>query len=674
MESQQNGHAYESDAPKILCRVSSGDSSSSASNATEMNDCHDSRPHSPVLPIAQYRPLISRINRRIEKGKRWFSCEFFPPRTASGAVNLLSKFDRFAKGRPLFCDVTWHPAGNPMSDAPTSSIMVASAMLNYSGIDTMLHVTCVGLPEERMTAALERAKGLGLKNILALRGDLPEAPEDGAGGSGDVNNGDLLGDFKYAVDLVRFIRKRYGSFFNICVAGYPTGHPEASSYADDLLRLKEKVDAGADFIITQLFFEADTFLKFQSDCRQLGIRCPIIPGVLPIQAYQSLRHIVKLSKLAVPDEIIRTIEPIKENDEAIRNYGIFQCTQLCRKLLESGEVHGIHFYTLNREVATIEILRNIGLWHEDLPRPLPWKHSANHERCGELVRPVFWSNRPTSYVHRTLHWEEFPNGRWGRPDAPAFGELKDYYLFYLTVRATKKDRLNMWGEQLASERDVWRVFVNFVSGEPNANGFRVTRLPWSDEELQQESRAIRDQLVALNSRGVLTINSQPNVNGLPSGDSTYGWGGPGGYVYQKAYLEFFLPGQFLAALEQVLDRFSPRVNYQIVNREGTVNRLNFSQQEPIALTWGVFPASEIIQPTVCDNGAFMAWKDEAFGLWTQEWANLYPEGSDSRRIIQGIAEDYLLVTLVDNEFPAENCLWSVVEQVLTTQSQQGALV
>ena len=129
------------------------------------------------------------------------------------------------------------------------------------------------------------------------------------------------------------------------------------------------------------------------------------------KAYQSLQNIAKLSKLKVPQKIINTIVPIKDNDEAVRQYGIDHGTEMCRQLLNSGLVGGLHFYTLNREFATNQILRNLGLWTEHPMRLLPWKTSANHTRCMEDVRPIFWSSRPQSYIYRTADWEEFPNGR-----------------------------------------------------------------------------------------------------------------------------------------------------------------------------------------------------------------------------------------------------------------------
>ncbi len=215
--------------------------------------------------------------------------------------------------------------------------------------------------------------------------------------------------------MVKFIRENYGNYFVICVAAYPQGHPDSLSYEEDIMHLKEKVIAGADFIITQLFFKAETFIKFVRDCREIGINCPIIPGILPIQSYESLRHICKLSKLEVPIEIVHTLEKMKDNDEDIRNYGIESTVKLCKDLIQSGIVNGLHFYTLNREIAVTEILRRLELWSTSpTHRTLPWQQSPTmnnvNVRKSEDVRPIFWSTRPKSYVCRTSEWDQFPNG------------------------------------------------------------------------------------------------------------------------------------------------------------------------------------------------------------------------------------------------------------------------
>lgn len=601
--------------------------------------------------LSGYHNLKKKIQNRIDSNDKFFSLEFFPPRTKGGAVNLLARFDRMREGDPLFCDVTWHPAGNPGGDTETSSLTIAGAALNYCGLETMLHMTCCSMTKTEITRHLKRARDIGLRNILALRGDAPNGaddwipPEDG---------------FNYATDLVKHIRKEFSDYFVICVAGYPTGHPEATSYEDDLKYLKEKVDAGADFIITQLFFKAETFIKFVKDCRALGINCPIIPGLMPIQSYDSLRHIVKLSKLDVPEEIMNVVAPLKDNDEAIRNYGIHQMVTLIRELFAENLAPGIHFYTLNREVSTTAILKQLGLWAASPKRPLPWRMAANHKRSGEDVRPIFWASRPKAYVYRTQHWDEFPNGRWGSSESPAFGELKDYYLFYLKSKSSKEQLLAMWGETLDSEQDVWDVFHAYISGTCNKTGQKVTKVPWNDDELNEETSILRDKLADFNKRGILSINSQPNVNGASSEDPVVGWGMPGGYVYQKAYVEFFTCRENVDALLNVLPLF-PRINYHILNRDGSADFSNCHKHRPIAVTWGAFPGTEIIQPTIVDPQSFKAWKDEAFALWEEQWGKLYAEGSQSRDIISLITNSYYLINLVDNDFPKESCLWDLLE-------------
>ncbi|CAF1098843.1 unnamed protein product [Adineta ricciae] len=610
------------------------------------------------LQSTRYVSLTEKIEKRIENNDRWYSLEFFPPRTPSGAANLIGCFDRMAVGQPLFCDITWHPAGDPASDKETSSMMIANTMLNYCGIDTMLHITCYGAKKEAMLSYLNKAKDFGIRNLLALRGDPPVGEE------WDPNKS----DFRYGLDLVKFIRQHFEDYFVICVAGYPQGHPDSTSYEEDLGYLKEKVDCGADFVITQLFFQAETFIKFESDCRAIGITCPIIPGIFPIQGYASLRNIVRLAKLDVPKEILACIEPIKDNDEAIRHFGVQTCLDLCRDLLESGKVHGLHFYTLNREFATIEILKKLGLWLEEQPmRALPWKKtSSNFSRSKENVRPIFWSIRPKSYVHRTSNWNEFPNGRWGLSSAPSFGMLTDYHLFYMKLDASRDELLDEWGRELTSEEDVWRMFACYISGEKNQIGKVIRHFPWTDEELSSETSLIQTNLVEINRRGILTINSQPAVNGKPSSDPIVGWGTLDGYVYQKAYLEFFTSADNIPALRHVLKSF-PNVNYHFVNKSGKVNETNIDDEQPIAVTWGVFTGREIIQPTVVDSVSFMIWKDEAFSLWTERWGKLYEPESRSHAIIENIADTYFLVNLVDNAYPEGSSLWTILEAMFEYQ-------
>lgn len=619
-----------------------------------------SKPNTPSVPSSPLT-LIEKIHQKIAANEKFFSLEFFPPRTPNGAVNLIAKFDRIAMGCPLFCDVTWHPAGDPGGDKETSSITIASAALNYCGLETMLHITCANTVKATVTKHLMKAKSLGIRNVLALRGDPPHGDEWQA----------LDDGLAYGTDMVNHIRQEFGETFTICVAGYPNGHPDCSSYEEDIQHLKEKVDAGTDFIITQLFFENKTFFKFLKDCRAAGITVPIIPGIMPIQGYASLRHLVKLSRLEVPQWIVDAIEPIKDDDEAIRKYGVQLGIEMARELLACEDVPGLHFYTLNREVATKEILTALDLWCQDpaASRPLPWKPSANKKRLCEDVRPIFWASRPKSYMYRTSDWDEFPNGRWGNSSSPSFGDLTDHHLFYLRSRTKKEDLLKMWGQELTCMEDVFEVFKCYISGENNKAGVKVKSLPWNEDTIAAETSLIQENLVFLNSKGILTINSQPHVNGAPSTDSTHGWGGSGGYIYQKAYLEFFTCREVVDILLEVLKEY-PQVNYHVVNREGSVNVTNADKFSPIAVTWGVFPGKEIAQPTVVDPISFESWKDEAFDLWQQQWGRLYPDGSASKLVIESIYKNYYLVNLVDNDFIKGNCLWEALENTVRWRELQ----
>ncbi|XP_054163778.1 methylenetetrahydrofolate reductase (NADPH)-like [Oppia nitens] len=597
------------------------------------------------------------MRRRMTSGETpFFSFEFFPPKTREAAINLVARLERMRQSGPLFCDITWHTAGNPESDTETSSITIAGVALNYCSVDTMLHITCVGMTEKDLKCHLERIKNLGIRNILALRGDRFNY-------DGDTEDQ----PFKYAIDLVRFIRREYGNYFTIAVAGYPSAHPESESMEMDLQRLKDKVDAGADFIITQLFFKSEVFVKYVKNCRKIGITVPILAGIMPIQSYESLGKIVKLSQLDIPEALLKDLEIIRNNDEAIRNYGIQWTVDLCRQILAANVTNGLHFYTLNQEVASSAILKQLGLWTQ-VSRPLPWCPAANHKRSGEDVRPIYWSGRQKSYVCRTQSWNDFPNGRWGSIDSPAFQTLENYYLF-LEARRPRKQLLQMWGQELNKEQDVWDVFYHYITETPNKMGHKVSVLPWNMNDLSCETGLLVKQLSKFNKKGILTTCSQPNVNCVESTHPIHGWGAKDGYVYQKAYIEFFTPETNVLALIEALKNY-PHVNYQITNSCGSHSVTNIENNKAIAVTWGVFPGREIIQPTVVDPISFKVWKDEAFGLWKQKWAQIYPPDSPSRQLLDHIHDNYYLVNLVDNHFPKECCLWSLLDDMFAIREKK----
>ena len=163
-------------------------------------------------------------------------------------------------------------------------------------------------------------------------------------------------------------------------------------------------------------------------------------------------------------------------------------------------------------------------------------------------------------------WDEYQNGRWGNSSSPAFNDLQEYYMFYLKGIPKKDEMLQMYYSELQSIEDVKKVFVNFLTQDSNENGVKVTRLPWSEQDYDTsaETTLIKDQLIWCNANGIFTINSQPSVNGAPSSDPLVGWGKPGGYCYQKAYLEFFISNERAAKLRLVLKEY-PQVNYHIMN-------------------------------------------------------------------------------------------------------------
>lgn len=338
--------------------------------------------------------------------------------------------------------------------------------------------------------------------------------------------------------------------------------PRGPAPQEYLGTLKAKVDAGADFVVSQLCFDASRMREFLGDCRRVGITCPVIPGIMPIQVrsacparlprrvpvtpaapcwvdqtYASFERVASYCGTAVPEHVWEALRPIRSDDAAVKAYGVELAASLARNVLEAG-APGLHFYTLNLERSVTRILGAVGLVREP-SRSLPWRPSAHAKRQSEDVRPIFWANRPESYLSRTASWDEFPNGRWGDARSPAYGEPEHHLLGDAMGRP--EERRAIWGEALAGEQDVCEVFARYVTGQ-------IPRLPWCATQLASETTVIQDTLARMNRHGFLTINSQPRVAGARSDDATFGWGGPGGLVYQKAYVEFFCSPETLRTL------------------------------------------------------------------------------------------------------------------------------
>ncbi|OOQ85972.1 Methylenetetrahydrofolate reductase 1 [Penicillium brasilianum] len=566
-------------------------------------------------------------------GEPSISFEFFPPKTAQGVQNLYDRMDRMHGLGPSFIDITWG-AGGHLSDLTCEMVGVAQSVY---GLETCMHLTCTDMPLEKVDQALQAAYKAGCTNILALRGDPPRDKETWEA----TENG-----FRYAKDLVKYIREKYGNHFDIGVGGYPEGaddNPDVDLLID---HLKEKVDAGSSFVITQMFYDVDNFIEWVKKCRAKGINVPIIPGIMPIQQYASFIRRSNWTKTRVPPEWMEALEPVKNDDSAVREIGKRLIADMCRKVMASGINH-LHFYTMNLAQATKLVLEELGLAPSDeapIQRALPWRPSLALGRRGEDVRPVFWRNRNSSYVARTQTWDEYPNGRWTDSRSPAFGEVDAYGV---RLKGTNEQNIKLWGEP-KSIKDLSEIFVRFLEG-------KLDRLPWSDSPISAEANDIKDLLVDLNRRGFLTINSQPAVNGVKSSHPIYGWGPKNGFVYQKAYLELLVPPSLIDELVARIDKNND-LTYHAIRKNGEL-RTN-THDSPNALTWGIFAGREIIQPTIVETVSFLAWKDEAYRLG-EDWSKCHDSSSPSRKLIQQVMDDWYLVNIVDNDFHRNNAVFEL---------------
>ncbi|KIN08376.1 hypothetical protein OIDMADRAFT_110362 [Oidiodendron maius Zn] len=558
-------------------------------------------------------------------GRPTFSFEFFPPKTAQGVQNLYDRMDRMHGLGPNFIDITWGAGGRL---AQLTCEMVNVAQSQY-GLETCMHLTCTDMGKDKVDEALGNAYKAGCTNILALRGDPPRekekwvATEDG---------------FQYAKDLVKHIRDTYGNHFDIGVAGYPEGCDDQDDLELLMDHLKEKVDAGATFIVTQMFYDVDNFIEWVGKVRAKGITIPIIPGIMPINTYASFLRRCNHMGCKIPPEWSAALEEVKNDDAAVRNIGTGLVATMCRRILEAG-IHHLHFYTMNLAQATQMVLGELGLMPStERPRKqaLPWRQSLGLGRREEDVRPIFWKNRNKSYVTRTQDWDEFPNGRWGDSRSPAFGELDAYGI---GLKGTNEQNRKLWGEP-KSIKDIADVFVKYLE-------HGVEALPWSEAPITSEADSIKVDLISLNKRGLLTINSQPAIDGVRSSDPVYGWGPTNGYVYQKAYLELLVPPSLMSALIGRIEK-DPDLTYYAVNKAGNL-MTNSLGDGPNAVTWGVFPGKEIVQPTIVETISFLAWKDEAFRLG-EDWAKCHDASSPSRVLIESLMESWYLVNIVHNDF------------------------
>jgi methylenetetrahydrofolate reductase (NADPH) len=435
---------------------------------------------------------------------------------------------------------------------------------------------------------LETAKEIGIRNILALRGDPPRSADYHNTPCDGTSNGTRK-EFEYAVDLINYIREKSGDYFCLGVAAYPEGHvegasPERQDPLFDLPYLVEKVKAGADFIMTQLFYNADKYLWFEKLLREEPSGAladlPIIPGLMPIQSYSMLKRITLLSGASLPPDILQRLNDVRGDDEAVKRVGIGIVCGVIEKIKAANLRHpqGFHFYTLNLEKTVSFILERSDL----IPPPDEFaleefdnfvvngsgrnrrsssvtsdphnrvivddsssfesSRLANALEAGFLKPPE--QSRPPEValaisegegaLGREATWDDYPNGRFGDARSPAFGEIDGYGP---SLHLSQAQAIKLWSYPVTKE-DISELFVRHIKGELGA-------IPWSEQELSPESRIIAGYLDKLNRKGFWTVASQPAVNGASSTDEVFGWGPKGGFVFQKPFVEFFCsPGHW----------------------------------------------------------------------------------------------------------------------------------
>lgn len=271
-----------------------------------------------------------------------FSFEFFPPKTAEGAEKLRATRQQLFPLGPKFVSVTFGAGGSTQQGTIDTVVEI-----QREGVEAAPHLSCVGSTKDNIRDILQTYRSHGIRHIVALRGDLPS-------GMGEI------GEFRYASELVEFIRAETGDWFHIEVAAYPEYHPQAKSPRLDLEHFANKVKAGANAAITQYFFNADAYFRFVDDAARLGVNVPIVPGIMPITNYSQMMRFSEMCGAELPRWIAKRLEGFGDDRESIRAFGLDVVTALCERLLADG-APGLHFYTLNAAAATKAMWQRLGL-------------------------------------------------------------------------------------------------------------------------------------------------------------------------------------------------------------------------------------------------------------------------------------------------------------------------
>ena len=291
-------------------------------------------------------PLVMRIADLFDGGDPVISFEFFPPKTEDGVEALYDTVKALRPCRPSFVSVTYGAGGSTRD----RTLELVARIQHELGITTMAHLTCVGSTRGEIQETLQRLHDSGIRNVLALRGDPPK---------GETEFQVTEGGFRYATELVAFIRE-LDLGFCVGAACYPEGHVESEDLEADLAHLVEKVDAGADFLVSQLFFDNADYRAFVSRARSAGIQLPIVPGLMPVTNAAQVERFTKMCGSRIPQELYRRLRVVSADPAAVVATGVQWAVDQGRELLEMG-APGLHFYTLNRSSATLAVHAALGL-------------------------------------------------------------------------------------------------------------------------------------------------------------------------------------------------------------------------------------------------------------------------------------------------------------------------
>jgi methylenetetrahydrofolate reductase (NADPH) len=288
-----------------------------------------------------------RIDQILGLGKPGVSFEFFPPKTEAGFTQLFQTIDELHPLKPTYVSVTYGAGGSTRE----KTVQLVERIQKELKIRAMAHLTCVGHTADEIGRILDDLWQAGICNVLALRGD-PQA--------GQSSFVATAGGFSNADQLVSFVRGRHD--FCIGVAGYPEGHPQCLNKTRDWEHLKRKVDNGSNFVITQLFFDNDDFYRFRDTVHAMGIKVPLVAGIMPILNVGQIKRFISMCGAKIPHPLLLKLESLESDPEAVYAAGVDYATRQCQDLLQSG-VEGLHFYTLNKSKATVQICKALNVEH-----------------------------------------------------------------------------------------------------------------------------------------------------------------------------------------------------------------------------------------------------------------------------------------------------------------------